>query len=97
MEPQESSPMEKKLSVVGLDIAKQLVHLVDMVEHGPILITKLLYRAQVMAFIEQLPPTLIGMEACGREHYSARRFREHGHEVKLIAPQFVKPSAKSNK
>jgi transposase len=45
----------------------------------------------VMVFIAQLPPTCIGMEACGGAHYWARRLREHGHEVKLMAPQFVTP------
>ena len=87
----------KKLSVVGLDIAQQVFHLVGMDEQGTILVRKRLYRAQVMAFIAQLPPTLIGMEACGGSHYWARRFREHGHEVKLMAPQFVKPYVKTNK
>jgi transposase len=87
----------KKLSVVGIDIAKQVFHLVGMDEHGTILVRKRLYRAQVMAFIAQLPPTLIGMEACGGAHYWARCFREHGHEVKLMAPQFVKPYVKANK
>ena len=87
----------KKLSVVGIDIAKQVFHLVGMDEQGTILVRKRLYRAQVMAFIAQLPPTLIGMEACGGAHYWARCFREHGHEVKLMAPQFVKPYVKANK
>jgi len=87
----------KKLSVVGIDIAKQVFHLVGMDEHGTILVRKRLYRAQVMAFIAQLPPMLIGMEACGGAHDWARRFREHGHEVKLMAPQFVKPYVKTNK
>ena len=90
IQPQEASPM-KKLSVVGIDIAKQVFHLVGMDAQGTILVRKRLYRAQVMAFIAQLPPTRIGMEACGGAHYWARRFREHGHEVKLMAPQFVKP------
>src|SRR5712691_11695536 len=44
-----------------------------------------------------LPPVLIGMEACGGAPYWARRFREHHHAVKLMAPQFFKPSTKSNK
>jgi transposase len=39
----------------------------------------------------------IGMEACGGAHSWARRFQEHGHEVQRMAPQFVKPSVKSNK
>jgi transposase len=50
-----------------------------------------------MGFIAQLPPLLIGLEACGSAHYWARRFRAHGHEVKLIAPPFVRPYVKSNK
>src|SRR5256885_3066953 len=95
MQPQEASPMQK-LSVVGIDIAKQVFHLVGMDEHGTILVRKRLYRAQVMVFIAQLPPTRIGMEACGGAHYWARRFREHGHEVKLMAPQFVKPYVQAN-
>jgi len=69
--------MEKKLSVVGMDIAKRVFHLVGMDEHGTILGRKWLYRAQVMAFIAQLPPTCIGMEACGGALYWARRFRAH--------------------
>jgi transposase len=89
--------MEKKLSVVGLDIAKQVFHLVGMDEHGTIVMRKRLYRAQVMGFIAQLPPMLLGMEACGGAHDGARRFREHGHEVKLMAPPCVKPYVKSNK
>ena len=46
----------KKLRIVGIDIAKQVFHLVGMDEHGTILVRKRLYRAQVMAFIAQLPP-----------------------------------------
>lgn len=48
-------------------------------------------------FIAHLSPVVIGMEACGGAHYWARRFREHGHEMRLIAPQFVRPYVKSNK
>ena len=96
MQPQEASPMQK-LSVVGIDIAKQVFHLVGMDEHGTILVRKRLYRAQVMVFIAQLPPTRIGMEACGGAHDWARRFREYGHEVQLMAPQFVKPYVKAHK
>jgi transposase len=68
-----------------------------MDEHDTILVRKRLYRAQVMAFIAQLPPTRIGMEACGGAHSWARRLREHDHEVQLMAPQFVKPDVQTNK
>ena len=89
--------MDQKLSVLGIDLAKQVFHLVGMDTHGTIVVRKRLYRAQVMAFIAKLPPALIGMEACGGAHYWARRFREHGHDVKLMAPQFVTPYRKANK
>ena len=89
--------MEQQLSVLGIDIAKQVFHLVGMDEHGTIQLRKRLARAQVMTFIAQLPPTLIGMEACSGAHYWARRVREHGHEVKLMAPQFVTRIGKRTK
>ena len=89
--------MEQKLSVLGIDMAKQVFHLVGMDAHGTIQLRKRLYRAQVMGFIAQLPPTCIGMEACGGAHDWARCFREHGHEVRLMAPQCVTPYRKANK
>jgi len=53
---------------------------------------KQLKRAQVLPFFANLPPCLIGMEACGSAHYWARKLNELGHTVKLMAPQFVKPT-----
>jgi transposase len=41
--------------------------------------------------------TLIGLEACAGAHLLGRALREHGHDVKLIPAQFVRPSVKSNK
>jgi transposase len=53
----------------------------------------------VLEFFAAQAPCLVALEveACGGAHYWSRRFREHGHEVKLMAPQFVKPYVKSNK
>jgi transposase len=89
--------MKQEMSVLGIDIAKRVFHAVGMDESGKIVLRKRLSRQALMPFIAQLPPVLIGLEACGGSHYWARRFREHGHEVKLMAPQFVKPYVKSNK
>src|SRR6266446_7238856 len=58
---------------------------------------KRLRRQQVVAFFAKLPPTVIGMEACGAAHYWARELRKLGHEVKLMAPQHVKAYVKRNK
>jgi transposase len=89
--------MKPAMSVLGIDIAKRVFHAVGMDERGKIVLRKRLSRHDLIPFLAKLPPVRIGMEACGGAHYWARRFREHGHEVKLMAPQFVKPYVKSNK
>jgi transposase len=89
--------MPQHLSIVGIDLAKRVFHVVGMDERGQIVLRKRLTREAPLPFVAQLSPVLIGMEACGGAHYWARRFREHGHTVKLIVPQFVKPYVKSNK
>jgi transposase len=86
-----------QVSVLGIDIAKQIFHVVGLDDAGNIVLRKRLTRSGLMPFMAQMAPVVIGMEACGGAHYWARRFREHGHTVKLMAPQFVKPYVKSNK
>src|SRR2546428_13781258 len=97
MSPQEASPMKPAMSILGIDIAKRVFHAVGMDERGKIVLRKRLSRHDLIPFLAKLPPVLIGMEACGGAHYWARRFRAHSHEVKRMAPQFVKPYVKSNK
>src|SRR6516225_11244771 len=97
IQPQEASPVKHHISVLGIDIAKRVFHVVGMNEQGQIVLRKRLSRHDLMPFMAKLPPVLIGMEACGGAHDWARRFRAHGHAVKLMAPQFVKPYVKSNK
>lgn len=89
--------MQQDVSVVGIDLAKRTFHVVGMDATGQILFRKRPSRDALRPFIMQLPPVVIGMEACGGAHYWARRFREHGPTVKLMAPQFVKPYVKSPK
>src|SRR6266511_2238733 len=93
----DASPMAQKISVLGIDIAKLVFHVVGMDDTGHVVLRKRIARGELLHFIATLPPALIGMEACGSAHYWTRRFREHGHEVRLIAPQFVKAYVKSPK
>ena len=82
---------------IGMDTSKHFfqLHGVDAAER-PVLRRKL-RRNDVLAFFAKLPPTMIGMEACGASHFWARELRKQGHEVKLIAPQHVKAYVKRNK
>jgi transposase len=80
-----------------MDTSKHIfqLHGVDAAEQ-PVL-RKRLSRKQMLEFFAKLPATVIGMEACGAAHYWARELRKLGHEVKLMAPQLVKPYVARNK
>ncbi|MDR8052899.1 IS110 family transposase [Burkholderia cenocepacia] len=83
---------------VGIDLAKNVfaVHGVD--EAGKaVLIKPRVSRDQLSALIAQLPPCVIGMEACSGAHHWARVFQEYGHKAKLMAPKLVAPYRMSGK
>ncbi len=86
-----------QVTTIGIDLAKNVfqVHGVDM--RGKIVLRKQLRRDQMGAFFVNLPPCLIGVEACGGAHHWARKLQTFGHTVKVMAPQFVKPYVKTNK
>lgn len=86
-----------KSTTIGLDIAKTVFHFVAVSQAGRFIKKKQLKRTQVLAYIAKLEPCTLVMEACGGAHYWARAFMTQGHQVKLIAPQYVKPYVKGNK
>lgn len=85
------------LSRIGVDTSKRVfqLHGVDGAEQ-PVLRRKMV-RDQMIAFFQKLPPTLIGMEACGASHHWARLLGSFGHKVLLLPPQYVKAYVKRNK
>ena len=87
----------KQIIRIGMDTSKHIfqLHGVDAAEH--LVLRKRLRRSELLAFFAKLPPTVIGMEACGAAHFWARELGQLGHTVKLIAPQHVKPYVKRNK
>jgi transposase len=87
----------QEITTVGLDLAKNVFHLIGCNEHGKEVKRKMLKRGQVLAYFANLPPCLIGMEACASAHYWARQLKELGHEVRLIPPQHVKAYVRGNK
>ena len=85
------------IKTMGIDLAKNVFQLHGVNEHGKVVVKKQPKRDQVAIFFANLPPCLIGMEACGGAHHWARKLEGFGHTEKLMAPQFVKPYVKSNK
>ena len=88
--------MDKSMTI-GLDLAKNIFHVVGCNEHGKIIRKRMLKRSQVLAYFANLPVNLVGMEACASAHYWARQLATLGHKVKLIPPQYVKPYVRGNK
>jgi len=85
------------ITTVGIDLAKNVFQIHGVDERGKATLKKQLKRAQMADFFATLPPSFVGMEACGSAHHWARKLQRFGHTVRLMAPQFVKPYVKTNK
>ena len=86
-----------QVTTLGIDLAKNVFQVHGVDAQGRQVFSKALRRSQLRNFVAQLPACRIGMEACGSAHYWARELQALGHEVRLMAPQFVKPYVKTNK
>jgi transposase len=86
-----------EITTVGIDLAKSIfqVHAFDAAGH--VVVRKPLRRAQVVPFFAKLPRCLVGMEACGTAHHSARELMRLGHDVRLMPPAYVKSYVKRGK
>ena len=87
----------EQISRIGMDTSKRFFQLHGVNAAEKVVLRKKLRRKEMVAFFKALAPTVIGIEACGASHHWARLLRSFGHEVKLIAPQLVKPYVKRGK
>jgi len=86
-----------QITTVGIDLAKDVFQVHGVDGKGKAILRKQLKRSHMASFFANLPPCLVGMEACGSAHHWARKLQAYGHTVKLMAPQYVKPYVKTNK
>ncbi|CAM4018922.1 Mobile element protein [Kerstersia gyiorum] len=68
-----------KITTVGIDLAKNVFQIHGVDERGKAVLKKQIKREQMAVFFVNLPPCLIGMEACGSAHHWARKLQEMGH------------------
>jgi transposase len=87
----------EEVSIVGLDFAKHVFQVHGAGPDGSVAIRRKLPRSKVLSFFAAQPRCLVAMEACASSHYWAREIGALGHEVKLIAPVYVKPFVKRQK
>ena len=86
-----------KITTIGIDLAKNVFQLHGVDASGHTVLRRALKRPEMLAYFVKLQPCLIGMEACGSAHHWARKLKQYGHTVKLMAPQYVKAYVKTNK
>ncbi|MBC6718282.1 IS110 family transposase [Aurantimonas sp. DM33-3] len=86
-----------KDTMIGVDLAKNAFQLHGASMTGQVKFRKKLTRLQFLKFMAEQLPTVVVMEACGSASYWAREMVKFGHEVKLIAPQYVRPFVKRQK
>src|SRR5919205_57491 len=87
----------QQVTTVGLDLAKNLFQVHGADAQGRPVLKRRLAREKVLEFFANLPPCLVGLEACAAAHHWARELAKLGHEVRLMPPQYVRPYVKTNK
>ena len=80
-----------EFAVDGIDLGKNVFHVVAMDSQGHIVKRRKYTRPQLFALFRSLPTCLVGMEACASAHYVARTLTELGHDARLMPAQYVKP------
>ena len=89
-----SEKPNSSVAVIGIDIGKNSFHIVGHDERGAIVLRQKWSRGQVEARFANLPPCLIGMEACVGAHHLSRKLREFGHDARLMPAKYVRPLAR---
>jgi transposase len=83
--------------VIGIDIGKNSFHIVGLDKPGAIALRQKWSRGQVEAHLANMPPCLIGMEACVGAHHLSRKLKALGHDARLMPAKYVRPYSKGQK
>jgi len=92
-----SAKSNSGIAVIGIDIGKNAFHLIGLDSRGAIVLKCKLSRAQLQNRLANIPPCLIGMEACAGAHHLSRRLIALGHDARLMPAKYVKPYRKGHK
>ena len=88
---------QSAIAVVGIDIGKNSFHIVGLDDRGAIVLRQKWSRSQVEARLANIPPCLIGMEACVGAHHLSRKLNALGHDARLMPARYVRPYSKGQK
>src|SRR5215471_16555672 len=85
------------VAVIGIDIGKNSFHIVGVDRRGAIVLRQKWSRGQVEARLANIPPCLIGMEACVGAHHLSRKLQSFGHDARLMPARYVRAYLKGQK
>jgi transposase len=85
------------VAVLGVDFGKNVCSVVGLDASGAVIMRRKVRREMLVALAEKLAPCVVGMEACCGAHHLGRVFAAHGHGVRLMSPEYVRPYIKAQK
>ncbi|MBP2435235.1 transposase [Bradyrhizobium japonicum] len=85
------------IAVLGIDLGKNFCSVVGLDASGAVVVRRSVRRETLVALVAKLPPCVVGMEACCGSHHLGRLFAAHGHDVRLMSPEYVRPHVKAQK
>jgi transposase len=92
-----SQNLNNAVAVIGIDIGKNSFHVVGLDDRGAIVLRQKWSRGQIEARLANMPPCLVGMEACVGAHHLSRKLRAFGHDARLMPAKYVRPYSKGQK
>ena len=92
-----ANPASNQIAIIGVDIGKNSFHVVGLDKRGAIVLRQKWSRGQVEARLANMPPCLIGMEACVGAHHLSRKLNSLGHDARLMPAKYVRPYSKGQK
>ena len=92
-----SQNLSSAIAAIGIDIGKNSFHVVGLDARGAILLRQKWSRGQVEGRPANMPPCLIGMEACVGAHHLSRKLKAFGHDARLMPAKYVRPYSKGQK
>lgn len=80
----------KNPNVIGIDLAKNVIQVCKVSEHGELTSNKAISPKKLKELLAKSIPSIVAMEGCSSCHYWGRLAQQYGHDVRVIAPKKVK-------
>jgi transposase len=92
-----SQNLNSIVAVIGIDIGKNSFHVVGLDDRGAIVLRQKWSRGQIEVRLANMPPCLIGMEACFGAHHLSRKLQAFGHDARLMLAKYMRPYSKDSR